>query len=59
MKKTYICPLIMVHHIEVAQMLAASDTGLRTGSTEADASEGLVKGNISSGYNVWDDDWSK
>ena len=49
----------MVHHIEVAQMLAASDTGLRTGSTEADASEGLVKGNISSGYNVWDDDWSK
>ncbi|MBR5394049.1 MAG: hypothetical protein IK144_03075 [Bacteroidaceae bacterium] len=45
MKKTYICPQMMVYHTECIQMLAASDTGLRISYDEADDSESLVKGN--------------
>ena len=54
MEKLYIRPLTMVHHIEVAQMLATSDTGLKTSPTEADGSEGLVKGRSTS-FDIWDD----
>ena len=55
MRKSYIQPTLTVVHIAQVQMIAASDTGLKTKGDAADASESLVK---SFNYNseIWDDD---
>ncbi|MBR5394050.1 MAG: hypothetical protein IK144_03080 [Bacteroidaceae bacterium] len=59
MKKNYIQPTLNIVHVRPAQMMALSNVGINRVESDADGSEALVKGNSSSDYNVWDDDWSK
>ena len=58
MKKSYICPQIVVHRLEMVKMLAASDIGLVINDIdEADESESLVKGNGLYDNSSFDFEW--
>ena len=57
MKKTYICPQMMVYHTESVLMIAASNTGLSISNDEADDSESLVKGNSFYDSDGFDFEW--
>ncbi len=59
MKKTYIIPELQLVTLSNATMIAES---LSKYSTGADEGVVLIKDDnaaTSSGYNVWEDDWSK
>lgn len=57
MKKTYVCPQMMVYHTESVLMIAASNTGLNISYDEADDSESLVKGNSFYDNDSFDFEW--
>ena len=57
MKKTYICPKVVVHNMEVTRMIAVSDTGLVITYDEADDSECLVKGVVFQDDSSFGFDW--
>ena len=48
---------MIIHHMESAQMIAASNTGLGISKDEADDSEGLVKGNGLYDSSSFDFEW--
>ena len=64
MKKTYIIPLTQAMHLQTEQQMLASSTdvgnqdyGFTYGGVDTDGSiTPEVKG---SGWNIWNDDWSK
>ena len=59
MEKKYIQPQTCVVKLSQTHIIAESSVGINRSSNDADDSEALVKGNSTSNYNVWDDNWSK
>ena len=57
MKKIYMIPVLRTTTFGVENMIAES--GPQTTENPAEQSAGMdVKESLSSGYNVWNDDWS-
>lgn len=58
MKKIYMIPVLRTTTFGVENMIAVSGPQTTT-ETPADQDAGMdVKESLSSGYNVWNDDWS-
>lgn len=63
MKKTYIIPLTQAMHLQVEQVLTSSTDvgnqyyGFTYGGVDTDGS--ITPEAKGSGYNIWNDDWSK
>ena len=60
MKKTYIAPTLEMMHVEVQNhLMDLSKNGSYSISEKEASTDAFVKGESSSRYNVWDDDWSR